>query len=111
MGSGLLSYFSREEKKTLASDGSFIEFSGISSVESGKYRICYNHVGGVYDVGTIEVRPSCAAPLVMVGGTCVEHCPRNKIPSEGECRRDPLELGPESRDDQAVKIAIRMDAA
>jgi len=46
---------------------------------------------------------------VMVGGTCVEHCPKNKIPIEGECKRDALALGPSVRDDQPVKIAIRMD--
>mmetsp|Transcript_73562 Transcript_73562/g.157668 ORF Transcript_73562/g.157668 Transcript_73562/m.157668 type:complete len:1505 (-) Transcript_73562:114-4628(-) len=110
-GPSVLSSFSLPTKKELAEDGGELEFTGISSIDTGKYRICYKHVGNVFDVGFVVVRPSCEPPLVMVGGTCVEHCPKQKIPIEGECRRDRVELGPSVRDNQAMKIAIRMDGA
>jgi len=110
-GPSVLSDFSLPTRTTLAEDSGYLEFSGISSINTGKYRICYKHVGNIFDVGFIVVRPSCEPPLVMVGGTCVEHCPKTKTPIEGECRRDMVELGPSVRDDQAMKIAIRMDGA
>merc|ERR1712190_586955 len=55
------------------------------------------------------VRPSCVAPLVAVGGTCVENCPRTKVPIEGQCRRDTQEMGPNMEDDQPMKFAIAID--
>lgn len=65
------------------------------------------HVGRLFEVGKVVVRPSCKTPLVLVGGTCVENCPRTKIPIAGACQHDPHAQAPEER--QALMIPIRID--
>eukprot|EP00913_Durusdinium_trenchii_P018236 g17133.t1 len=64
--------------------------TGMTSISTGIYRVCANHVGRLYDVGMVIVRPSCQVPLVLVDGACVEHCPRTKVPVAGKCIRDTM---------------------
>merc|ERR1719343_1548915 len=64
------------------------EFYGFQSKKPGYFRMCYEHAGTLFDIGFVKVRPACLPPYVMVGGPCVEHCPKMKIPGAGECVRD-----------------------
>merc|ERR1719359_1116410 len=65
------------------------------------------HVGQMFDVGKIVVRPSCVTPLVLVDGVCVNDCPGTKVPIAGDCLRDPEALMPEER--QALMLPIEID--
>lgn len=85
---------------------SHVEFVGISSIDTGYYEVCVIHVNKVYQIGKIVVRPSCTRPYVRVQGTCVEHCPKTKVPIAGECRLDPYALANIER--QAVMLPVRM---
>jgi hypothetical protein len=105
--SGVLSSFGLPVNVTLNDDLSLQAFNGISSRDTGYFRICINHVGKVFDVGLVTVRPSCRKPLVMVDGVCVEHCPKTKIPIAGACLRDPI--AGEDWDKQALMLAVRID--
>lgn len=104
---GYISPFSVAQRFYVAADNDWLAFENISSIESGYYRICMVHVGVVFDVGTVVVRPSCTAPLVLVGGKCVQHCPKTKIPVAGACLRDPVAMQSEER--QALMLPIRID--
>mmetsp|Transcript_33263 Transcript_33263/g.88043 ORF Transcript_33263/g.88043 Transcript_33263/m.88043 type:complete len:1539 (-) Transcript_33263:138-4754(-) len=83
-----------------------VAYYGISSTATGYFRLCYIHSGIVFDIGNVAVRPSCKSPQVLVGGTCVEHCPRTKIPIAGECVTD--EPARYYDDAQAYMMAVRM---
>jgi hypothetical protein len=85
---------------------SHVEFVGISSIDTGYFEVCVIHVNKVYQIGKIVVRPSCTRPYVRVQGTCVEHCPKTKVPIAGECRLDPYALADTER--QAVMLPVRM---
>jgi hypothetical protein len=105
--------FSSASKVAVNEDRNRLGYSNISSIDTGHFRICFNHFGDVFDVGTVIVRPSCTSPLVMVEGTCVEHCPPMKIPIAGECQRDPVVLAKpffaKPLDKQAIMVSIRMN--
>jgi len=107
VGQGMLSSFSPPQQVYISPNNSWLAFENISSVDSGYYRICMNHVGSMYDVGKIVVRPSCPGNLVLVDGVCVNDCPKTKIPIAGDCLRDPLALQPEER--QALMLPITID--
>lgn len=94
---------------TLNEDGSEITFEGISSVATGYYTICILHEGTMNEAGKVVVRPACSTDLVMVDGTCVEHCPKTHFPVAGACVRDPTIF--EEWDKQALmhQVRIRMD--
>mmetsp|Transcript_85275 Transcript_85275/g.183927 ORF Transcript_85275/g.183927 Transcript_85275/m.183927 type:complete len:1534 (+) Transcript_85275:126-4727(+) len=83
-----------------------VAFYGISSIATGYFRMCYIHAGSVFDIGNVAVRPSCNSPQVLVGGTCVEHCPKTKIPIAGECLTD--EPAKFYDDSQAYMLPVRM---
>merc|ERR1719456_1730175 len=102
-----MSSFSPPQKIYMSPNNSWLAFENISSVDSGYYRICMVHVGNMFDVGKIVVRPSCNSPLVLVDGVCVNDCPPTKVPIAGDCLRDPLALMPEER--QALMLPITID--
>jgi hypothetical protein len=104
---GRLSAFSPPQKVYLSPNNSWLSFENISSVDSGYYRICMVHVGQLFDVGKIVVRPSCKSPLVLVDGVCVNDCPNTKVPIAGDCLRDQQALIPEER--QALMLPITID--
>jgi len=104
---GTLSSFSPPQKVFTSPNNSWLAYENISSVDSGYYRICMVHVGQMFDVGKIVVRPSCKSPLVLVDGVCVNDCPRTKVPIAGDCLRDPHALAPEER--QALMLPITID--
>jgi len=83
-----------------------LKYHNISSIATGHFRVCVTHAGRVFDVGKLIVRPSCRSPLVMVDGTCVEHCPKTKIPIAGDCLRDPVAAEP--MDSQALMLEVCM---
>lgn len=105
-GPSIQSSFAPVTHTVLSSSQARLEFHGVSATETGYYRICVEHVGLMFDIGTIVVRPSCQRPFVLVDGTCVEHCPKTKIPIAGNCVRDPYAI--EAEDRQAMMIAVRM---
>jgi len=107
MSSGTLSSFSPPQKIYVSPNNSWLSFENISSVDSGYYRICMVHVGQMFDVGKIVVRPSCKSPLVLVDGVCVNDCPTTKVPIAGDCLRDNNALMPEER--QALMLPITID--
>lgn len=98
--------FSEPSKKTVSETKDKVNYFNISSIQTGKYRVCVEHVGVTFDIGFVIVRPTCTPPLVMVDGTCVEHCPKTKIPFAGECQRDPHAL--DADDAQAMMISVKM---
>eukprot|EP00927_Polykrikos_kofoidii_P021047 TRINITY_DN20070_c0_g1_i1.p1 TRINITY_DN20070_c0_g1~~TRINITY_DN20070_c0_g1_i1.p1 ORF type:complete len:1612 (+),score=301.09 TRINITY_DN20070_c0_g1_i1:309-4838(+) len=104
---GVFSSFSLPQNVSVSADRGMIFYEGISSIDTGYFRICMNHEGRIFDVGQVVVRPSCAKPLVMVDGVCVAHCPKSKIPIAGNCRRDPV--ASEDWDSQALMLQVRMD--
>jgi len=81
-------------------------FYGFQAMQSGYFRMCYMHAGTLFDIGFVKVKPSCESPYVMVGGTCVEHCPKTKIPVAGACIRDPTAMS--NSDNQALMMEVRM---
>jgi hypothetical protein len=105
--SGTISSFSPPEMVHASPENSWLAYENISSVDSGYYRICMVHVGQVYDVGMVIVRPSCKSPLVLVDGVCVNDCPKTKVPIAGDCLRDPNATMPEER--QALMLPIKID--
>lgn len=106
IGPRILNPFSEPISQVVSEGQDQITYEGMTSIETGLYRVCAIHVGRLYDVGMVVVRPSCAVPLVLVDGACVEHCPRTKIPIAGKCMRDTLAF--HARDTQAYMLPIRM---
>lgn len=104
---GMLSPFSPPQRIYLSPTNHRIEYENISSVDSGYYKVCINHVGTYFDIGMIVVRPTCPIPLVLVDGVCVENCPRTKIPIAGSCKRDSVSMEPEER--QALLVSLKVD--
>ncbi|CAE7417138.1 unnamed protein product [Symbiodinium natans] len=85
IGPRILNPFSEPISQVVSANQDQVTYEGMTSIETGLYRVCAIHVGRLYDVGLVVVRPSCAVPLVLVDGACVEHCPRTKIPVAGKC--------------------------
>jgi hypothetical protein len=106
-GGGMLSSFSPPQHVFVSPNNSWLSYENISSVDSGYYRICMDHVGEIFDVGKIVVRPSCKTPLVLVDGVCVNDCPRTKVPIAGDCLADINATLPEER--QALMLPITID--
>mmetsp|Transcript_70728 Transcript_70728/g.165888 ORF Transcript_70728/g.165888 Transcript_70728/m.165888 type:complete len:1497 (+) Transcript_70728:104-4594(+) len=106
IGPRILNPFSEPTSQVLAETQDQITYEGMTSIETGVYRVCANHVGRLYDVGMVIVRPACAVPLVLVDGACVEHCPRTKVPVAGKCVRDTVSFL--ALDTQAYMLPIRM---
>jgi len=106
IGPRILNPFSEPLSQVVSEGQDQITYEGMTSIETGLYRVCAIHVGRLYDVGMVVVRPSCAVPLVLVDGACVEHCPRTKIPIAGKCMRDTLAF--HARDTQDYMLPIRM---
>lgn len=108
--------FSTPQKVVRSVNRDFLEFHNISSIKTGYFRICFRHYAGrkgaagstseVFDVGSVTVRPSCPSPLVMVEGTCVDHCPAAKIPVAGECQPDPVAMMAVEK--QAIMVSLKM---
>jgi hypothetical protein len=86
----ILSSFSMPTNVTVDDKGTLLEYSGISSLDTGYFRMCVTHLGEIFDVGKVVVRPSCQLSYVMVDGVCVQHCPKTKVPTAGACLRDPV---------------------
>jgi hypothetical protein len=106
----VLSSFSIPTNVTLAEDKSVLQFHGISSLDTGYFRICIMHQGYIFDVGKVVVRPACEKKnYVMVDGVCVQHCPKTKVPIAGACLRDPV--AGEDWDSQALMLPVRMTDA
>lgn len=105
-GPSVLSTFSVPTHKSVNADRSIVEYHNIQAIDTGYFRLCVNHDGKMFDIGILVVRPACQNAMVMLGGTCVEHCPKTKIPIAGQCRRDPEALRHE--DDQDLMIPVRM---
>jgi len=103
---GVLSSFAMPNNITVSADKDILEFHGISSIDTGYFRICIMHQGKLFDVGRVTVRPSCGDSYVMVDGVCVQHCPKTKVPTAGACLRDPV--AGENWDSQALMLPIRM---
>eukprot|EP00439_Symbiodinium_sp_Y106_P022227 s3268_g2.t1 len=106
IGPRILNPFSEPLSQVVSEGQDQITYEGMTSIQTGLYRVCAIHVGRLYDVGMVVVRPSCAVPLVLVDGACVEHCPRTKIPIAGKCMRDTLAF--HARDTQDYMLPIRM---
>jgi len=104
---GMLSPFSPPQRVYLSPTNSWIAYENISSVDSGYYRVCVDHVGTYFDIGMIVVRPTCPIPLVLVDGVCVENCPKTKIPIAGACKRDTVSMEPMER--QALMLPLTID--
>eukprot|EP00933_Yihiella_yeosuensis_P002447 TRINITY_DN10414_c0_g1_i1.p1 TRINITY_DN10414_c0_g1~~TRINITY_DN10414_c0_g1_i1.p1 ORF type:complete len:641 (+),score=95.21 TRINITY_DN10414_c0_g1_i1:135-1925(+) len=102
----VLNPFMAPSSQSLAAGRDSISYDGIKSIKSGVYRICVKHTTLLYDVGKIVVRPSCKVPLVMVDGSCVQHCPKTKVPIAGECLRDEKALVAD--DHQAFMLTVKM---
>jgi hypothetical protein len=107
IGPDIFSPFKPASSQTLNADGSVITFDGISSIKTGRYRICIKDSGGIFDVGKVTVRPKCKAPLVQVGGVCVQTCPGTKIPVAGDCMRDQKAMVADPS--QAYMFALKVD--
>lgn len=90
IGPTILNPFSEPLSQTVSENRDQVTYEGMTSISTGIYRVCANHVGRLYDVGMVIVRPSCQVPLVLVDGACVEHCPRTKVPVAGKCIRDTM---------------------
>ncbi|CAK9019510.1 Protein LOW PSII ACCUMULATION 1 [Durusdinium trenchii] len=92
IGPTILNPFSEPLSQTVSENRDQVTYegAGMTSISTGIYRVCANHVGRLYDVGMVIVRPSCQVPLVLVDGACVEHCPRTKVPVAGKCIRDTM---------------------
>eukprot|EP00928_Gymnodinium_smaydae_P007329 TRINITY_DN12649_c0_g3_i2.p1 TRINITY_DN12649_c0_g3~~TRINITY_DN12649_c0_g3_i2.p1 ORF type:complete len:1560 (-),score=383.63 TRINITY_DN12649_c0_g3_i2:256-4455(-) len=103
---GIMSSFSLPNNVSVNEDRNEVSFYGISSIDTGTFRICVNHVGKIFDVGTVVVRPKCQQPMVMVDGVCVENCPKSTVPVAGNCLRDPV--AGEDWDSQALMLGVRM---
>lgn len=103
----LLSPFTVPSVATVSSDKSVATYPGVSSIEAGYYRICIDTVGVLFDVGFAVVRPNCGSQLVEVGGTCVDHCPKTKVPVAGACRQDPIAQA--TWDLQALMVAVKLN--
>jgi hypothetical protein len=105
-GSGALSPFTTPTKTVVNEARDTVTYSGISSIKTGYFRICIRHDGKMYSAGMVVVRPSCPQPQqVMVDGTCVEHCPKTKVPVAGECQRQHL---PVNVHKQAIMLRVKM---
>ncbi|CAK0837271.1 unnamed protein product, partial [Prorocentrum cordatum] len=98
--------FTAPTQAIVSDDHGMVYYYEVSSITTGKFRICVDHVGVISDIGFVIVRPSCRPPLVMVDGTCVTYCPKTKIPIAGECQRDRYAL--EADDDQAMMLSVKM---
>jgi hypothetical protein len=98
--------FSEPTRAEVSDDNGMVYYYDVSSIKTGKFRICVDHVGVISDIGFVIVRPSCRSPLVMVDGTCIAYCPKTKTPVAGECQRDPYAL--EADDDQAMMLSVKM---
>lgn len=105
----VLNPFTPPSSQQVTMSGGRISYVGISSTRTGYYEVCVSHVGRVYHIGQVVVRPSCERPLVRVQGICTEHCPKTKVPIAGECRLDPIALA--ANDNQAVMLPVRMIAS
>mmetsp|Transcript_18239 Transcript_18239/g.57376 ORF Transcript_18239/g.57376 Transcript_18239/m.57376 type:complete len:527 (-) Transcript_18239:95-1675(-) len=105
-GPPVLSVFSAPNRKTVSATRDFVEYHNIQAIDTGYFRVCVLHDGKHFDVGILVVRPACQNSMVMLGGTCVEYCPKTKIPIAGQCRRDPQALRHE--DDQDLMVPVRM---
>jgi len=106
IGPRILNPFAEPTSQEVSEGRDQITYQGVTSISTGIYRVCANHVGRLYDVGLVVVRPSCKVPLVLVDGACVEHCPRTKIPIAGQCVRDVASL--HALDTQDYMLPIRM---
>ena len=67
------------------STSSSLIFENVRSLKTGDYKICVNHLGGLFDAGKVVVRSGCDSPLVLVDGICLSHCPNDRIPLNGDC--------------------------
>jgi hypothetical protein len=103
---GSKSPFSPPQSVSVDDDRSVNSYQKITSMDTGKFRICITHADMIFDIGYIVVRPSCEAPLVMVDGTCVVHCTKVTVPVAGNCKRDPIVKQP--WDDRAVMSAVKI---
>lgn len=81
-----LSSFSKATSVALSESKNRLAFYNVSGLETGLYRICFQHSWDVYDVGLVMVRASCDAGQVAVDGICVRHCPAGMVPISGSCR-------------------------
>ncbi|CAJ1417799.1 unnamed protein product [Effrenium voratum] len=106
IGPTILNAFSEPLSQAVSEGRDQVTYEGMTSISTGIYRVCANHVGRLYDVGMVIVRPSCPVPLVLVDGACVEHCPRTKVPIAGKCVRDNMAF--HAIDTQDFMLAIRM---
>eukprot|EP00929_Paragymnodinium_shiwhaense_P063655 TRINITY_DN31811_c0_g1_i1.p1 TRINITY_DN31811_c0_g1~~TRINITY_DN31811_c0_g1_i1.p1 ORF type:complete len:1738 (+),score=312.78 TRINITY_DN31811_c0_g1_i1:62-5215(+) len=105
--SEILSSFGIPTNISISADRDKAQYYGISSRDTGYFRICVEHEGMTFDVGLVTVRPLCRKPLVMVDGVCVDHCPKTKIPIAGACLRDAV--AGEDWDAQALMLPVRID--
>jgi hypothetical protein len=104
---GILGAFNVGDNVTVSDDRGSMLFEGVTSIQTGKFRICLTHKGtAVFDVGIVHVRPNCANRMVMVDGVCVEHCPKSTVPRVGDCLEDPV--ASEDWDRQALMLSVRM---
>jgi hypothetical protein len=106
---GILGAFDVGNNVTITEEAgsSIMYFTGITSIQTGKFRICLTHAGSeVFEVGIVHVRPNCNNRMVMVDGVCVEHCPKSTVPRVGDCLEDPV--ASEDWDKQALMISLRM---
>ncbi|CAD7927173.1 unnamed protein product [Amoebophrya sp. A25] len=81
-----LGFFSNFTSRELSQGADELTFHDVTGLETGFYRICFQHFSEIFDVGMVIVRPSCPPGKVAVDGTvCVTHCPPNTIPVAGRC--------------------------
>eukprot|EP00392_Amoebophrya_sp_AT5.2_P004862 g4871.t1 len=81
-----LAFFSNYTSRELSQGADELTFHDVTGLETGFYRICFQHFSEIFDVGMVIMRPSCPPGKVAVDGTvCVTHCPPNTIPVAGRC--------------------------
>jgi hypothetical protein len=103
-GAARLNFFSSSE---ISVERDAVYYANVLSIETGYFRICMRHDGIMFSAGFVVVRPSCRSPeQVLVDGTCVEHCPKTKIPIAGACKRD--SIARTSDIGQAYMLAVKM---
>ena len=81
-----------------------LSFPSVRALEPGRYTVCLDHLGTVFSVGSVTVRPKCAPPLVGLNGACFRHCPSGSVPRFGECRR--LTTGAAQNSQTAIRLGL-----
>lgn len=82
-----LRVFSRYTGRQLSSSFDELTFKDVSALETGFFRICFQHFSEIFDVGMVIVKPDCGPGMVAVDGTvCVTQCPAGTIPVFGRCK-------------------------